>query len=200
VIPNGYDPESFISDQFSENSLSSKSPFSFIHVGNLSCGRQYPLMKFLETIRKIYPDIPDVRVTLVGGYNKRILEQKFTDLVQSKVLVLQSPVSQKTAFKMVKQHTYALQFNAREFPYLVSTKIYEYGMLNIPTVSFNYGGEIHDLILDHDLGYSIHAEDDDIAFFLLQLYKQSEKSFAFKVESFAYDKLAGQYSEVIQNI
>ena len=50
---------------------------------------------------------------------------------------------------------YALQLNAREFPYLVSTKIYEYALLRVPALSLNYGGEVDTLVRDHGFGHSV---------------------------------------------
>lgn len=196
VITNGHD----IDFSFNPvNNVSQKDGYSFTYIGNLKAGREEPLLKFLEAVRKVQYQIPGIRVILVGQQGRKIAKN-FADLLQNDVLELRGYVSQETAFDMVMRSTYALQFNAKAYPYLVSTKVYEYGMLKVPTVSFNYGGEICDLILNHDLGYSVNIEKEDIASFLMRLYNQPKRSFSFDINQFAYNNLAALYSELINNV
>ena len=200
VIRNGYDPESFKAETRRQPRIAQNPGLSFIHIGNLLSGRQRPLIQFLRAVQKVSPEIPGIRITLVGGYEKRQLEQEFSSLIQKGILTLIPHIPQQQALKMARQYAYALQFNAKDYPYALSTKIYEYGMLKAPTVSINYGGEIHDLILKHDLGYSLHVERDDLVAFLWRLWRQPPPQFRFHVEPFAYDKLAAQYSELISHV
>jgi glycosyltransferase involved in cell wall biosynthesis len=193
VISNGYDPEDA---ELRGDGGSGETGFSFIYIGDVGPSRQEPLRSFLEAVRQVRVGIPNIRVTLVGGY-RRMPEKEFSDLIEEGILELHPYVSHKTVLEMVKQHTYTLQLNAKMYPYLVSTKIYEYGMLKVPTISLNYGGEIERLVLDRDLGYSVNVERDDIAAFITHLYKQPWRQFSFDVGDFAYDRLAARYSKLI---
>jgi glycosyltransferase involved in cell wall biosynthesis len=193
LIRNGYDPDSA---NVRIDPVSPETGFGFIYLGDIPPSRQEPLSRFLKAVRQVRPKIPDICVTLVGGYRKMPARQ-FPDLVEEGVLELRPYVPQETAFEMVRRHRYALQLNARMYPYAVSTKIYEYAMLKVPTVSLNYGGEIGGLVLNRDLGYSVNVEEDDIAAFLTGLYQQPRRQFSFDVADFAYDRLALQYSKLI---
>jgi glycosyltransferase involved in cell wall biosynthesis len=193
IISNGYDPDDA---DVQVDGVSPETDFSFIYIGDIAPSRQESLERFLEAVRQVRSDIPNIRVVLVGGHRK-MPEERLSDLIEGGVLELRPYVPQRTVFEMVKRHTYALQLNAKLYPYLVSTKIYEYGMLGVPTVSLNYGGEIEGLVLDRDLGYSVSVEEDDIAAFLTGLYEQPRRQFLFDVADFAYDRLAVQYSKLI---
>lgn len=193
VIRNGYDPD--IGREL--GSAIPQDDLSFIHIGNLASGRDRPLDKFLNAVRLVRRQNPAIRVRLVGGHGKDT-PRKFSDLLKDGTLELRPHVSQKAALEMVRGFAYALHFNAQEYPWAVSTKIYEYGMLKVPTISFNYGGEIHELILGHDLGYSVHVEKEDLAAFLAGLSQAPKRRFAFDIQPFAYDNLAMRYSELIQ--
>jgi glycosyltransferase involved in cell wall biosynthesis len=194
VIRNGYDPDYKIK----EINGPYESGFSFIYVGDVASYREEPLKRFLEAVRKVRDQIPGIRVTLVGGYRK-VPETHFSDLLQDGILLVRPYIPQKAVFEVIKQHRYALQLIAKEHWYALSTKIYEYGMLKVPTVSINYGGEVTDLIRSHDLGYSINVEKQDIAGFLVDLYRQPRRHFSFDVADFAYDNLALCYSRLIND-
>jgi len=194
VIRNGYDDENLIL----ADSLFDQKGFSFVYIGNLFGGREKPLNIFLNAVRQVKSKISNLKISVVGGYSP-IIKQTYQDLIESSVLVLRSPVSQHDAFQMVKEATYALHFNAKEYPYALSTKIYEYGMLKTPTVSFNYGGEIETLIRQHSLGYSVNVETDNIAEFLVTLHTQNKPEFRFDITSFSYRNLAKQYSTLIND-
>ena len=193
VISNGYDPDSLPT----KATCGTKPRYTFTHIGNLRTGREEPLQEFLTAVRTVYRQIPALKVNLVGDFGPET-ESRFADLIEHNVLHLHGYVTQGEAFEMVKQSSYALQFNARIYPYLVSTKIYEYGALQVPTFSCNYGGEIHDLIMQHSLGYSVHVEKENLVERLLQLENMTMQPFRYDVGSFAYPNLARRYSGLIQ--
>ena len=57
---------------------------------------------------------------------------------------------------LAKNYNAGLQLNSFEYPYLVSTKIYEYPALGLPVLSINGGGDVEDLIVKNQIGISLN--------------------------------------------
>ena len=196
VIPNGYDPDSKI--HFSKID-EKKSAFSFTYIGSLASGRDEPLICFLDAIDLLKKIIPEIKVNLIGLCGLPIVK-KYRNLINDKILLIQPYMTQERAFEVVQNSSFALHFNAKELPFALSTKIFEYGMLKIPTISLNYGGEIEQLIVENSLGYSLNVEREDIYKFITKLYQNESKNFTFNIEKYSYEQIALEYDTLIQKV
>lgn len=164
--------------------------YDFVHVGNISNGREVPCSVFLETMAQIKPD---AKVLLVGNMPRKIYEYK----KYLSNLSINPPVSQEKAFNFVQMSRYALQFNAEVVPYLLSTKVYEYPALGVPTISINYGGEIEKLILENDWGCSINLCKDSIHDKLRGFLGSPTRAVSFD-QKYCYNNIAKAYSNYIE--
>ena len=201
VIPNGYDDQYVQELDCSIPSDQNPKCLRLTYIGNLYCGRDRPFKSFLDGIERLgAEDSTLLKVQIIGSYGGWI-KKDFSNLIEKKILCLYPPMSQKEAHRMVKNSNFALQFNSVEFPYLVSTKIYEYAMLKIPTISFNYGGEIEDLITENDLGYSVNLNEEKVEDFLKKLKDQVHNvDFKFSISKFSYKNIADRYGNLIHEL
>ena len=198
VISNGYDSDSLAKVIKAAGANKEKEGhLTLTHIGNLFCGRDKPLRQLLLALREILPQVPNLRVKLIGGTGGW-LRREFVDLIDKEALQLLPPVSQTEALRHVLQSTMALQVNAKELPYLVSTKIFEYAACKVPTLSINYGGQIETLVRERRLGHSLHCERDDLKDFLLHIEDRANQEFSYDIDDFDYAKLAQEYSRLIQ--
>lgn len=201
VIPNGVDPETV------PHPVPEAPPgdgrMRLTHIGNVSNGRDRPLRALLDAVQGMNSAEPAVEVVLVGAMLES-MERAYPDLVERGLLRVHPPCPQVEALRAVSEGDYALQLNAREFPYLVSTKIYEYALLRVPVVSLNYGGEVDRLVRDHGFGHSIDlSRAPDLSERLHSLSTRAETDrgrFPFDVEEFTLPVLAARYSALIESL
>lgn len=151
VIPNGFDINI-------QNKSNIKRNFTLIYAGNLYVGREEPLEVFLQAIEEIKSKVPEINVNFYGSFPAK-LKKQYDVLFKSEVVFHFPPVSPAIIQKFMYESFACLQFNARIYDYLVSTKIYEYASLRRPTLSINYGGEIDSLIKQHKLGTSANGDN-----------------------------------------
>mgnify|MGYP001552400075 CR=1 FL=1 len=199
VISNGFDGESL--GKVIEAAIKKKEEkglLTLTHIGNLFCGRDRPLRHLLLALRKVLDKVPKLQVKLIGGTGGW-LKREFQDLIDKDALQLHPPVSQKEALRHVLQSTMALQVNAKELPYLVSTKIFEYAACKVPTLSINYGGQIETLVRERNLGHSLHCERDSLVDFLLHIEDKAAQEFSYDIDDFDYAVLAKNYSQLIES-
>jgi glycosyltransferase involved in cell wall biosynthesis len=198
VITNGVDPESVEREPVPPPTAGA---IRLTHIGNVSNGRDRPLGALLEAVRGLGSDDPPIEVELVGAA-LGFLRRAYPDLVASGVLRLRDRLPQPEALRAVARSHYALQLNAREFPYGASTKVYEYALLRVPQISLNYGGFVDDLIREHGFGHSVDlSRDPDLAGLLRSLPERAgpdrDGRFAFDVEPFTHPALARRYSALV---
>jgi len=188
VISNGFDTCSNQKTKINHN-------FKFIHAGNLFSGREEPLEAFISAIDKINMKIPELTVDFYGSFPLN-LKKKYDHLFQIGVLKHSPPVSPEKIQELMRDSFVCLQFNARIYSYLVSTKIYEYASLRRPTLSINYGGEIDDLVRKHKLGISVNGDNpEQIENEILNLYDIWKQDPSYEIspegiEKFHYRNLA----------
>jgi glycosyltransferase involved in cell wall biosynthesis len=194
VIPNGVDPETLPSARPPEPR---DDLLRITHVGNVFNGRDVPLRALLDATRQ-RGQRASWRIVLAGAKHHGIAAE-YQDLVDAGRLELVPPVAHEDALGLIASSDIALQLGAAEFPYLVSTKIYEHGMLRVPTLSLNYGGEISRLISEHGLGRSVDLRQDDLDAALDDL-DDLGRDLAFDVEDFEYPRLAARYSELLDSL
>jgi hypothetical protein len=145
-----------------------------------------------------------LELLLVGG-GLEPLKLANADLVERDVLDVRAPMPQREALELVAAADYALQLNASEVPYAVSTKVYEYAGLHVPVISLNYGGEIDTLIREHGFGHSIDlSHEADLVEFVRSLPNRAaadrDGRLAFDVEPFTHPALARRYSALIDDL
>ena len=201
VIPNGVDPEA-VPAAGAEPPATNAGAIRLTHVGNVGNGRDRPLGALLEALRSLPAGGRRIELSLVGG-GLEAVRRAHADLIERGVLAIRPPMAQTDALALVAASDYALQLNAREFPYLVSTKVYEYALLRVPAISLNYGGEVDALVRERGFGHSIDlSANPDLRAFLGSLRKRAhvEREFAFDVEPFTYPRLAQTYSGLIDSV
>ena len=100
---------------------------------------------------------------------------------------------------LAPKYDYGLQLNAEEYPYLVSTKLYEYPALGLPIISINTGGEIDGIIEKNQIGVSININSFnldklDVAF--------SKRESNYNEHLFQYAKMSSwkMRAQELQNI
>ncbi len=199
VIRNGYDGE-VVKDLLAKLEKKEKQQEAIVitYTGGLTNGRNRPLISFLDVLRKLGSE-KKFKVRLIGC-NYGWLRRQYGDLVSAGTLEISGFVSHEEAMSAIMESNYALQLNAKEFPYALSTKIYESAILKVPAISLNYGGSIDWLIKEFGLGHSINPEQDDLHGFLSQLMKSPQEEFAFSVEEFDHVNLANKYGELIDEL
>jgi glycosyltransferase involved in cell wall biosynthesis len=202
VITNGVDPEESSANGLSPSSADGVTRLT--HIGSITNGRSRPLDTLLGAVREARRAGERIQVRLVGPMLESVGRAN-GDLVEDGLLVLWPTMSQSDALGLVAEGEYALQLNAREFPYAASTKIYEYALLRVPQVSLNYGGFVDEVVRDHGFGYSVDLSTrPDLAGFVRSLPERAcadrDGRFAFDVEPFTYPVLAGRYASLIEDL
>lgn len=195
VIPNGFDPD--VIKDIVKNNISKDNEAGCItmtHIGNITNNRDKVCDVFLQAIRSL-STVYAFQIHFAGHIPGYLLK-KYSDLIASGALIYHGYLSQIKALSLVAQSDFAIQFNAEIVPYLVSTKIYEYAALKIPTISLNFGGSIDKLINDSSLGYSINVGNANVEADIKRIISD-EKSFDFNVENYTYKHLAKQYSDFL---
>lgn len=197
VLPNGYDLTGL------EQIPTENRDFSFIYAGNLFEGREEPLSSFLNVVDDIIDNIPEMNIEIYG-YVDASIEKHYNRLFEKGHITISNPISPQEILRHISKSFVCLQFNARKYPYLVSTKIYEYGALKRPTLSINYGGEIDKLIKEHNLGISTNGDNyqeiKDSIFKLYDLWKSnpSYEIETIKLEDFSYRNLSKEVEKYLQ--
>lgn len=194
-MPNGFDT------CFEQKNINRN--FTFIHAGDLFSGREEPLEAFLTTIEIINIKIPELTVDFYGSFPLN-LKKKYDHLFKNGVLKHSPPVSPEKIQELMHDSFVCLQFNARIYSYLVSTKIYEYASLKRPTLSINYGGEIDDLVRKHKLGISVNGDNlEQIEKEILNLYKIWKQDPSYEIspegiEKYHYRNLAKDVAQYLK--
>lgn len=190
-----------------ENGHSSKDPFPsrsqkkyIIHAGTLANGRDNVAESFFR-LCKDKPEVLGGRTVIFYGRVSFWLFSKYRDLFKSKIFVLKGTVSQEILNNELLKANFALQFNAKEYPYLVSTKIYEYASKGLPTLSINYGGEIEDIIQLYGIGESVRPQDSKIEEGINEI---TTKDYTLYLRSFShissFENRAKQYTDLINKL
>lgn len=201
IIYNGFDEDSIKKIQINKDKKK-KRDFSFIYAGSLSNKRDQILDVFLNVVAaniklfnkiKIYIYTPDCRG----------IDVKYDELVKNKILTINSSIPQDELFKLIYDSFVALHFMPESQNYIVSIKLFEYGILKRPVLSINAGGDSEYLINEHKLGYSVKYNDSDKIFeSLVELYKLWQKDPYYKInplglEKYSYKNLSEEYLDTI---
>lgn len=196
TVSNGYDPEDVA------RALHEPRSFRLIHGGNLYAGRQAPLRAFLTAVREELPSMRDIELIFRGGFPDDV-RMEYTDLERAGVLRVLPAIPSADFMVEVQEAFAALQFNAEAVPFLVSTKIFEYGASGRPVLSVNYGGNIDSLVRGHSLGWSVDASNDgEIRLALRATYERwkadsGAPNTPVRLDAFSYDEISRTYLGIL---
>ena len=207
VLTNGYDDE-VVEEVMLENKGYVRKCFTLVHVGNITNRREECLVFLLDYVLENYIKYNTLKIKLYGKLNKKYIMLKYSKLIEKNILQLYDSVCPKDALKEIYKSFFALQLNADIFPYLVSTKIYEYAALYRPVLSINYGGEIEEIINKHRLGYSVNLNIDDkykLKKIFNELYKKWKKNKyngnkPYNIKKYSYRNITKKYIKKIKKI
>jgi glycosyltransferase involved in cell wall biosynthesis len=197
TIRNGFDEE-----DMPRVPRSGERPFTLLHAGNLYVGREAPLTEFTSALRAVRAEMPELRVEMFGGFPASV-RATTSDLEEAGILRINARVPSAEILEHIAQSFACLQFTAKELPYALSTKIYEYASLHRPVVSINYGGDIADMVASHHLGWNARADRaGEVANVLRQAYATWRENPSYEIEpqgleAFRYDNLARDYERVL---
>jgi len=193
VINNGFEP-GLLNNQRVKPQADER--MRLVYVGSLANGREEILRQLLNVLEK--QRIRAIQVIVAGNYT-HALKQRYQGLIDNGLLQFEGWISQGEALDLIASADYALQLNAAIYPYALSTKIFEYAAMGVPTLSLNYGGDIDQMIRDHSLGYSINLNESELDDWVTRLASGGlNKSFRFDIAGFAYNALAKKYSDLIE--
>ncbi len=204
IIYNGYDNETIQKVQTNKDKKK-KRDFSFIYAGSLSNKRDQILDIFLNVVNtniKIFNKI----VIYIYTSDCMGIDDKYTDLIKNKNLLINSSVPQEKLLKFIDDSFVALHFMPESQNYIVSIKLFEYGILRRPILSINAGGDSEYLIKKHKLGYSVKFNDNKKIFeSLAEIYKLWQKNPYYKIdpvglEKYSYKNLSEEYLKIINSL
>jgi len=171
-----------------------------IYLGSIGNGRDEPFDCFLTGIEKLYKET-GIRVIIdIYGLEGPKTLRRFAQYIEKGYVIFKNAIPQQEIFSTLRQYAAALQLNARAFPFLVSTKLFEYAAAKIPTISVNYGGAIEKLIDELDCGFSINLLKNDIVESLRSIILKLDTPFSFRVDKYHWRSLAGQYFDLINEV
>lgn len=169
-----------------------------IHAGTLANGRDVVAEPFFKLCQNS-PEILNGKLVHFYGRVSLWLLKKYKKLFSSGLFVLHNSIKQDELIEVYSKSIFALQFNAEEYPYLVSTKIYEHPVFGLPTLSVNCGGEIDELIKSCNLGVSCRPNCSSILKGMETLFEiKISKELSDFANSSSFKRRAERFSELIQ--
>ena len=154
VIENGH---SFNKQDFHYKPLIIKERLKVLYLGTLANGRDEILINFLENLK--FDIKVKVNIDIYGRVSRSFEKWKGNNRNNNISIALKKLVARKEIPLIAKNYDLGLQLNSREYPYLVSTKVYEYPALGLPVISINGGGEIEALIIKNNIGISVNIDN-----------------------------------------
>lgn len=195
VVENGHN-FSIVDENF-KNQISKQ---GIIHAGTLANGRDVVAEAFFKACNSNPEILLGHQVHFYGRVSMWLLN-KYKKLFTKKIFILHAPISQEELAAKYKRSIFALQFNAKEYPYLVSTKIYEHPALGLSTFSINCGGAVDKLIKKNDIGVSCIPCEDAITSGLGEMFERNDaKSMFHFAQLSSFQSKAKEYSDLIKFI
>ena len=191
VIKNGH--------SFERESKEKNDKTYIIHAGTLGNGRDHAAEPFFQLCNLNRSVLGGKRVFFYGRISVW-LTVRFRRLFEDGTFVSFNSVSKRELDIAYRDAAYALQFNARESPYALSTKIFEHAPKGLPTLSINSGGDIALLVKRHGIGESCRPDSGHIEKAISQIerknYEKSLREFAIQSH---FDRRADQYCKIIDD-
>jgi glycosyltransferase involved in cell wall biosynthesis len=176
----------------------------WLYVGTLANGRDDALIEWLEH-KSMHSKMSNsnIRLDVFGRVSEKFKRYINSNSMNKGVKIrLCGSVDQKEIPSLSLKYGVGLQINAKAYPYLVSTKIYEYPALSLPTVSINYGGEIECLIKSCKLGLSVNLREKvfPLAYLIQELKELDAMRLEDAKESFSWEARALQFEALLSEI
>ncbi len=210
IIPNGYNEEKInnVINSFRNTTPNFKDERIVItHIGNVTNGRQVPLLKLLEVIENSNLNINKILIHLIGHTSKPLhllIRSKFKKLNENNVIKFTERLDQESAFLEILKSDVALLLNSshKNFAYSLPTKMYEYFKIGKFVLSLNYGGEVADFIEKNEMGLSVNLMEKDLFQELPLFLKTDFQKFKISKDAseFSNKNLALRYSNLINNL
>lgn len=204
LIYNGYDEGSIKKIQF-KNQIKRKRDFSFIYAGSLNNERDQVLDIFLNVVNINIRKFNNITIFIYTSDCKGI-DIKYAELVKNKNLIINNSIPQEELFKFIDESFVALHFMPVSQKYIVSIKLFEYGILKRPILSINAGGDSEYLIKKHNLGYSVKYDNETgILGTIIKLYKIWQNDPFYRIEpigldKYSYKNLSKEYLNIINSL
>ena len=204
LIYNGYDEGSIKKIQF-KNQIKRKRDFSFIYAGSLNNERDQVLDIFLNVVNINIRKFNNITIFIYTSDCKGI-DIKYAGLVKNKNLIINNSIPQEELFKFIDESFVALHFMPVSQKYIVSIKLFEYGILKRPILSINAGGDSEYLIKKHNLGYSVKYDNETgILGTIIKLYKIWQNDPFYRIEpigldKYSYKNLSKEYLNIINSL
>lgn len=204
VINNGFDPDSYTSSNDKiENNQNYSNFITLIHAGSITNGREVPLYKLLNDINT-YKGARKYKIILVGFVPLKIqnfISSNWPNIIKDGFLEIIGTISQDKCFDLIRRCDFALLLSSFDLKSCLSTKVYEYAKLQIPTLCLNYGGAIEDFFIKHKIGFSVNLSSVNFPLLEFEHYLHvDELKFDFNIEEYSHENLAAKYLDAIRSI
>ena len=156
-----------------------------LYIGTLANGRDDIFIKYLEKSRG-WPKNFNCNLDIYGRVSARFRFWLTKTKIKNLNINFHNHISKEMIIELASKYDYGLQLNAEEYPYLVSTKLYEYPALGLPIISINTGGEIDGIIKKNKIGVSININSFDL----------DKLDIAFSKKGLNYDENLYQYAKI----
>jgi len=207
VIYNGYDEESI--DKIIKAKKKIKRDFSFIYAGSLSNNRDKPMISFLDAVNDNIEKLKDIKIKLFLTFNdSKMIRTGYKSLIEGRHIIINDFISQDKLFNEIHNTFTALHFMPETQKFIISIKLFEYGVLKRPILSLNFGGDTAELIKSYKLGFSVIYKDNyqGVKNSIFKIYDLWKKNPFYETESkknlkdFSYEKLSGEYVKLIEKL
>lgn len=156
-----------------------------LYIGTLANGRDEVFIKYLEETQG-WPNSFNCKLDIYGRVSTRFRLWLSKTKINNLNISLYNHISKEMISESAPKYDYGLQVNAEEYPYLVSTKLYEYPALGLPIISINTGGEIEGIVENNKIGVSININS----------FNLDELNVAFSKKESNYDDQLFQYAKI----
>lgn len=154
---------------FSEN----PNTISLIHAGNLTNGRENTLLHFLERLSK-HNFSAKIKIILQGYVNPNV--EKHLKRIAANVEIETRPIiDQQESLAQIIRETVCLHIGAKNTPFALSTKVFEYMGIRKPIISLNYGGDIQELLSAYKPSLSQNLNTNENLYKLLKFLEESKR-------------------------
>ena len=201
-IRNGFgrrEIENLPASESSCDQLVQKSKTTIIHSGSVTNGRSIPLLIIASEISKIAEEQNRQVEIILQGYIKKSDAQKIQKFKNDFFsLTIIPPQTKILSLVETSKCDLCLHLNAKQTPYALSTKIFEYLAMRKPIISINFGGEIDTMLTGIKSALSINLikrpvdkyEHELRTFLSSQISDKTYDVFQFSYSASALDFLA----------
>ncbi len=160
IVENGHD---FNISSERPRLKKSKKTRKFIYLGTLANGRDRVFINFLSKL--VLKNSEIFHIDVFGRSSRFFKRWTKKNSLKNVNISFKNPINRAEISSLSINYNYGLQLNSEKYPYLVSTKIYEYPALGLPVLSVNGGGQIEEIIKINQIGISVNINEENKFFF-----------------------------------